>query len=139
MQALISLYHQSADWVTPENLDEYIDAVFTPSTKDISIVDDYQTKKHFKHVLAERRRLSKFGGNHNQNASTYLMAFNPANSSSLNPIWLDQSMQRKSEESAALWGFDRDTKKLTLDGLCSPIRRNHSQDKRGGEKAEKAS
>ena len=33
MRALVSLYHQASNWVTPENLLERIDAVFVPTTQ----------------------------------------------------------------------------------------------------------
>ncbi|KAF9534398.1 hypothetical protein CPB83DRAFT_734816, partial [Crepidotus variabilis] len=41
MRALISLYHQSESWITPENLLERIDAAFAPPTPvyDVSSTD----------------------------------------------------------------------------------------------------
>ena len=106
LRALVSLYHQSSSWLTPENLDYYIDLVFTPSMNSpngVTILTNRvleRTKEDLENILKARMSAPKFGGidshfSTNPNYTTYI-SFIDARS----------DKTRKAEINATLYGYD---------------------------------
>lgn len=106
LRAYVSLYHQSSSWVTPENLDAYIDRVFVPENLNIS--NTYgkshlylnRRKEDFENLLASRDGSPRYG------APDELHYINIKNPPAVNGSQQQLSVASVSEIHAALWGND---------------------------------
>jgi hypothetical protein len=103
MEALVSLYHQSDRFITPENLSAAIDEAFTSSAS----VGDDQTK----HSLAEFFRMR----DRQKESPKFFLGKDDSYSSvhspeSMGPGWMDSKSKRVDKVYHALMGTYRDGK-----------------------------
>ena len=67
MRALVSLYHETEHFVTPENLSQKIDEAFFPSDRVIAVSGDsakrhvYETVEDLQNKVGDRRRVPRIG------------------------------------------------------------------------------
>jgi hypothetical protein len=103
MRALISLYHQSDTWITPDNLDACIDLAFTQPRDAYLSFDrarEETSKKDLEYAITVRERASKTGG---APGKENLLTNRNLNQ---NLMWSDTIFTREREVEAALLGHD---------------------------------
>ncbi|KAI0069048.1 hypothetical protein BV25DRAFT_1817986 [Artomyces pyxidatus] len=61
LRALISLYHESEGFITPENLDARIDLAFTDFESSSSVHKTHAGQLEMRSALSDRRRLPRYG------------------------------------------------------------------------------
>lgn len=99
MEALVSLYHQSNTFVTPENLSAVIDQAFT---QPLNIAEDQR-----KHSFAE---LSQMKTHHRESPKFFLGRDDCSSSSSesMGPGWTESKSRRVDQVYRALMGTQKD-------------------------------
>lgn len=100
MEALVSLYHQSNTFITPENLSAVIDQAFT---QPLNISDDQR-----KHALVEFYKMKK---DHSESPKFFLGrddGSSPHSSESMGPGWTESRSRRVDRVYRALMGTQRD-------------------------------
>ncbi|KAI9574913.1 hypothetical protein HD554DRAFT_125082 [Boletus coccyginus] len=101
MEALVSLYHQSNTFITPENLSAVIDQAFT---QPLNIAED-QKKHSFAELFKMKQHLKEsskfFLGRDDGSSSTH-------SSESMGPGWTESRSKRVDRVYRALMGTQRD-------------------------------
>jgi hypothetical protein len=106
LRALVSLYHQSASWLTPENLDAYIDRIFTPkhnsspSALGRGAYFNELKKEQLENMLKTRNQSPTYGGANSQYKYGIFSQFSTVTEQG------DLTTKRRKEMNAALWGVD---------------------------------
>ena len=110
LRALVSLYHQSSSWVTPENLDAYIDNVFTPENLYLS------QKSGMLGVYTEKNKedlvqiLKKRKGTHEYGCQDSNLIVNNYKTTHLSLNEQELASKNSCQIHSALWGNDVSTK-----------------------------
>ncbi|KAI6034050.1 hypothetical protein BKA83DRAFT_4184267 [Pisolithus microcarpus] len=105
MNALVSLYHQSDRFITPETLSDAIDQAFTK--QDNYPGDDDSRKHSFAEILsmrAQQRQAPKFSLGRDQ------LTYSALDSSHMGPGWIESKEKRVDRIYEALMGTTRDGK-----------------------------